>query len=131
MTCIRKRSNHLVLAGSLAVAVIAASVTACGGGGASQAQGAAPGQWTAAEVTQFRAAGGNGGSDTQNACILGYFERDMSFGNAMAVESVAPPSSNMSTAQIESAVVTKYGATDGAAINSQFEQVVTDATANC
>jgi hypothetical protein len=37
----------------------------------------------------------------------------------------------MSAAQIESAVTSKYGASAGAAINAQFEQVITDAAANC
>jgi hypothetical protein len=133
MRFIGKRSNQLLLAWSLAVAATAATVTACGSGSASSlAQGAAPGQWTKAQVSQFTAAGGTGGSDSQDSCIIGYFERDMSFGNAMAVVSVEPASaSSMSTAQVKSAVVGKYGTTAGDAINAQFDQVVTDATDNC
>ena len=132
MAFIGERRNQLILAWSLAVVVTAATVTACGGGSASSlAQGAAPGQWTKAEVSQFTAAGGTGGSDSQDSCIIGYFERDMSFGNAMAVASVDPASASMSTAQIKSAVVGKYGTTAGDSINAQFDQVVTDAADNC
>jgi hypothetical protein len=132
MRFIGKRSNQLLLAWSLAVAATAATVTACGSGSASSlAQGAAPGQWTKAQVSQFTAAGGTGGSDSQDSCIIGYFERDMSFGNAMAVASVSPASSSMSTAQIKSAVVGRYGTTAGDAINAQFDEVVADAADNC
>lgn len=96
------------------------------------AQGSAPGQWTAAEVSQFTAAGGGTGGGSENSCIFGYFERDMSFGNAMAVVSVDPASnSSMSPAQIEAAVVSKYGTTEGDAINAQFEQVATDVGSDC
>lgn len=132
MAFTRERNNQLVLAWPLALAVIAAAVTACGGGSASSlAQGAAPGKWTKAEVSQFTAVGGTGGNDSQDLCVIGYFERDMSFVNAMAVASVDPASGGMSTAQIESAVVGKYGTTEGSAINAQFEQVVSDAAGNC
>ncbi|HMD94857.1 MAG TPA: hypothetical protein VKG80_19670 [Trebonia sp.] len=125
------KKQFLLLTGSLAVAVTALTVTACGGGGAAgPAQGSAPGQWTQAEVSQFTTAGG--GSGGENSCIIGYFERDMSFGNAMAVVSVDPASDgSMSFAQIEAAVVSKYGATEGHAVNAQFEQVATDAGTNC
>jgi hypothetical protein len=128
---IKAHKKQLFLTGA-AVAVTAFTVTACGGGGgaASIAQGSAPGQWTQAEVSQFTAEGGGTGSGT--SCVIGYFERDMSFGNAMAVASVAPASDgNMSFAQIEAAVVSKYGATEGDAINAQFDQVATDAATNC
>jgi hypothetical protein len=132
MAFIRERGNRLLLAWALAVAVAAATVTACGGGSASSlAQGAAPGQWTNSEVSQFTAAGGTAGSDSQDSCVIGYFERDMSFGNAMAVVSVDPAAASMSTAQIKSAVVGKYGTTEGDAINAQFDQVVTDSADNC
>jgi hypothetical protein len=133
MVFIKAHKKQLLLTGSLAVAVTALTVTACGGGGAaSLAQGSAPGQWTAAEVSQFTAAGGGAGSGSENSCIIGYFERDMSFGNAMAVVSVDPASdSSMSLAQIEAAVVSKYGTTEGDAINAQFEQVGTEAGTNC
>ncbi len=131
MRFIGERRNRLFLAWSLAVAVTAATVTACGGSASSLSQGAAPGQWTKAEVSQFTAAGGTGGSDSQDSCVIGYFERDMSFGNAMAVASVSPASSSMSTAQIKSAVVGRYGTTAGDAINAQFDQVVADAADNC
>jgi hypothetical protein len=133
MVFIKAHKKQLLLTGSLAVAVTAFTITACGGGGAaSVAQGSAPGQWTQAEVSQFKAAGGGAGSGNENSCIIGYFEQDMSFGNAMAVESVDPASdSSMSLAQIEAAVVSKYGTTESDAINAQFEQVATDAGTNC
>jgi hypothetical protein len=133
MVFITAHKKQFLLTTSLAVAVTAFTVTACGGGGAaSVAQGSAPGQWTQAEVTQFTAAGGGAGSGSENSCIIGYFKQDMSFGNAMAVVSVDPASdSSMTTAQIESAVLSKYGTTDGDTINTQFEQVVTDAATNC
>ena len=109
------------------------TVTACGGGGgAALAQGAAPGQWTKAEISQFTAAAGAGGSDSQDSCIVGYFERDMSFGNAMAVVSVDPASGpSMSAAQVKTALVSKYGTAEGDTVNAQFEQVVTDSDSNC
>ncbi len=132
MVFIKARKNQFLLTGALAVAVTALTVTACGGGGAaSLAQGSAPGQWSQSEVSQFTAAGGGGGSGSENSCIIKYFEQDMSFGNAMAVESVDPPNSSMSLAQVEAAVVSKYGATEGSAINAQFEQVAADASTNC
>ena len=133
MVFIKARKKQLLLTGSLAVAVTALTITACGGGGAaSPAQGSAPGQWTQAEVSQFTAAAGGTGSASENSCIFGDFERDMSFGSAMAVVSVAPVSGpSMSPAQIEAAVVSKYGATEGDAINAQFKHVDTDAVTNC
>jgi hypothetical protein len=132
MSFIRERRNQLLLALPLAVVVTAATVTACGSGGSSGlAQGAAPGQWTKAQVSQFAAAGGTAGSDTEDTCITGDFARDMSFGNAMAVVSVDPPSANMSAAQIKAALETKYGTTEGDAIDTQFEQVAADASSNC
>jgi hypothetical protein len=132
MEFIKERSKRIAAATSLTAAVIATAVTACGGGGGSSLlQGAAPGQWTQTEVSQFTAAGGTGGSSSQDSCIIGYFERDMSFGNAMAVASVAPPSSSESNAQIESAVLSKYGTNDGSTINTQFEKVISDAAVNC
>ncbi len=92
MVFIKAHKKQFLLAGPLAaVAVAALAVTGCGGGGApGPAQGAAPGQWTRAEVSQFTAAAGAGSSDSQDSCAIGYFERDMSFGNAMAVVSVDP-----------------------------------------
>ncbi|HSZ39196.1 MAG TPA: hypothetical protein VK817_04495 [Trebonia sp.] len=133
MVFIKAHKKHLLLTGALAAAVTAFTVTACGGGGAaSPAQGSAPGQWTQAEVTQFTAAGGGAGSGSENSCIIRYFEQDMSFGNAMAVVSVDPASdSSTSLAQIKAAVVSKYGTTEAGAINTQFEQVATDAGTNC
>ena len=133
MEFIKAGKKQFFITGSLAVAVAAFTVTACGGGGASSlTQGSAPGQWTAAEVSQFTAAGGGAGSGGENSCIIKYFEQDMSFGNAMAVVSVDPASdSSMSLTQIEAAVTSKYGTTDGNAINAQFAQVATDASANC
>jgi hypothetical protein len=125
------KASKKLLTGALAGAVMALTVTACGGGAASPAQGSAPGQWTAAEAGQFTAAGGGAGSGSDNSCIIKYFERDMSYGNAMDVVSVDPASSSMSIAQVEAAVINKYGATQGAAINAQFEQVVSDASVHC
>src|SRR5271169_2387996 len=128
-----KAHRKLLLAGSLAAAVTAFTLTACGGGGAAApAQGSAPGRWTQAEVSQFRAAAGSGGSASQEACATGYVERDMSFSNAMAVVSVYPASGpSLSAAQIKAALVSKYGTAEGAAINDQYGQVVTDADNNC
>jgi hypothetical protein len=133
MVFIKAHRKQLLLAGSLAVAVTAFTVTACGGGSvAASAQGSAPGQWTKAEVSQFTAAAGAGGSDSQESCAIGYFERDMSFGNAMAVVSVDPASgTSMSAAQVKAALVSKYGTAGGDAINAQFGQVITGADNNC
>ena len=126
-----KTQKQLLLAGPLAVAAAAFTVTACaGGGGAALAQGGPPGQWTKAETSQFTAAAGGGGS--QDSCIVGYFERDMSFGNAMAVVSVDPASGpSMSAAQVKTALVKKYGTATGNAVNAQFERVITDSDGNC
>lgn len=133
MVFIKAHRKQLLLAGSLAVVVTAFTVTACGGGGAAgPAQGAAPGQWTQAEVSQFTAAAGSNGSASQDSCDVGYFERDMSFGNAMAVASADPASdTNMSAAQIKAALVSKYGTAVGDAINAQFERAATDSGNNC
>ena len=128
-----KAHRKLLLAGPLAAAVTVFTVTACGGGGpAGPAQGSGPGQWTQAEVSQFTAAAGSGSSASQDSCIIGYFERDMSFGNAMAVVSVEPASgASLSNAQVKAALVSKYGTAQGDAINTQFGQVVTDSGNNC
>ena len=77
--------KQFLLAGPLAAAVTAVTITACGGGSTPAfAQGSAPGHWTQTEISEFMAAGGSDGSDSTDSCIAGYFERDMSFGNAMA-----------------------------------------------
>ena len=146
MVLIKAHRKPFLLAGSLAVAVTALTVTACGGGGstaapaqgataaqgAAQAEGAAPGRWTQAEVGQFTAAADAGGNVSQESCIIKYVKQDMSFGNAMDVVSVDPASdSSMSAAQVEAAVVGKYGEADGNAINAQFGQAATDADNNC
>ena len=133
MVFIKARRKQLLVAGSLAAAVTAFTVTACSGGSAAApAQGPAPGHWTQAEVSQFTAAGGSGGSASQDSCIIGYFERDMSFGNAMAVVSVEPASAaSLSAAQVKAALVSKYGTAQGDAINAQFGQVITDSDNNC
>jgi hypothetical protein len=133
MAFIKADRKQFLLAGSLAAAVAAVTVTACGGGtGAALAQGAPPGQWTKAEISQFTAAGGSAGSASQDSCIIGYFERDMSFGNAMAVVSVVPASdSGMSPAQIKAALVKKYGTAEGDAIYAEYGRVGTDASSNC
>jgi hypothetical protein len=132
MVFIKAHRKQLLLAGSLA-AVTAFTVTACGGGAAAAPpQGAAPGKWTQAEVSQFTAAAGSGGSASQESCATGYVERDMSFSNAMAVVSVDPASGpGLSVAQIKAALVSKYGTAEGDAINAQYGQVVTDSNNNC
>jgi hypothetical protein len=131
MVFIKAHRKQLLAAGSMAVTVTAFTVTACGGGSAAAlAQGSAPGQWTQAEVSQLTAAAG--GSASQEACAIGYTERNMSFGNAMALVSVDPASgSSMSAAQVKAALVSKYGAAGGGAINAQFEKAVTDSDNNC
>ena len=133
MTFTKAHNKQFLLTGTLAIALTAFSVTACSSGGApSLTQGSAPGQWTQAEVTQFMAVGGGAASGGDNSCIIRYFEQDMSFGNAMAVASVDPASdTSMTLAQIEAAVVSKYGTTAGNAVDTQFAQVATDATTNC
>jgi hypothetical protein len=133
MVSIKAHGKQFLLAGSLAAIVTAFTVTACGGGGAATpAQGAAPGQWTQAQVSQFTAAAGSGGSASQESCAVAYFERDMSFSNAMAVVSVDPASGpSLSAAQIKAALLSKYGTAEGDAINAQFEPAVTSANNNC
>src|ERR1035438_106694 len=133
MVFIKAHRKQFLLAGSLAAAVTALTVTACGGGSAAApAQGSASGQWTQAEVSQFTAAAGSGGSASQESCVVGYFKRDMSFENAMAVVSVDPASgASLSAAQIKAALVSKYGTAKGDAINAQFGQVVTGSDSSC
>jgi hypothetical protein len=133
MVFIKAHRKQFLLAGSLAAVVTVCTVTACGGGGAAApAQGSGPGQWTQAEVSQFTAKAGSGGSVSQDSCIIGYFERDMSFANAMAVVAVEPASgASLSNAQVKAALVSKYGTAEGDAINTQFGQVVTDSDNNC
>ena len=134
MVSIKAHGKQLLLAGSLAAAVTAFTVTACGGGGAAApAQGAAPSQWTQAEVSQFTAKAGSGGSVSQDSCIIGYFERDMSYGNAMAVAAVQSGSSGagLSAGQVKTALVSKYGTTEGDAISTQYGQVLSDSVNNC
>jgi hypothetical protein len=133
MIFIKAHKKQLRLGGALAVAVAAVTVTACGGGNvAASAQGAAPGHWTAAEVSQFTAAAVAGGDAGEEACVVRYVKQDMSFGNAMAIAAVDPASdSSMSAAQIQAAVVSKYGTARGNAINAQFGQAATDADSNC
>jgi hypothetical protein len=125
--------KQLVLAGSLAAVVTVFTVTGCGGGGApATAQGGTPGHWTSAEISQFTAAAGSGGNASQDSCVVGYFERDTSFSNAMAVLSVDPASGpGLSAAQIKTALLSKYGTTKGGAIDAQFGQVVTASDSNC
>jgi hypothetical protein len=132
MIFIKSHKKRLRLAGVLAVAAV--TVTACGGGGnvAASAQGAAPGHWTAAEVSQFTAAAGPGDDASDESCVIRYVKQDMSFGNAMAIAAVDPASdSSMTAAQIQAAVVSKYGTAKGNAINAQFGQAATDADSNC
>ena len=130
MVFIKARRRQLLLAGSLAVAVTAFTVTACGGSAATSAQGS-PGHWTQAEASQFTTAAGSGGSASQDSCIIGYFERDMSFGNAMDVVAVEPASSSLSAAQLKAALISKYGTAKGEAVNAQFTQTLTDSNNHC
>ena len=131
MVFIKARRKHLLLAGSLA-AVTAFSVTACGGGSAAAAAHGSPGHWTQAEISQFTAEAGSGGSASQDSCIIGYFERDMSFGNAMDVASVESASSaSLSAAQVKAALTSKYGTAEGGAIDAQFTQTGTDSDNHC
>ena len=134
MVFIKAQRKQLLLAGSLAVVVTALAVTACGGAGggaAVVAPGSAPGHWTQAEVSKFTAAAA-GANASQDSCAIGYVKRDMSFANAMALASVDPASdTSMSAAQVEAAVVGKYGTSEGNAINAQFGQAATDADTNC
>jgi hypothetical protein len=133
-----ENKKQFLVAGSLAVIMTALTVTACGGAkvaasaqGTATTQGSAAGQWTKAEVSKFKAASGAAAGDSQESCVIGYFERDMSFGNAMAVTTVDPASSSLSAAQIKTAVVGKYGTTEGGTINAQFGRVVTDSNTDC
>jgi hypothetical protein len=122
--------KHFLLAAPLA-AVTAVTITACGGGSAPAfAQGAAPGHWTQTEVSEFVAGSGSGNGNSTDSCIAGYFERDMSFGNAMAIGMVSSDN-NMSPSQIGTALVAKYGTAEGDAIYSQYQQVISDSTINC
>jgi hypothetical protein len=130
MVFIKARRKHLLLAGSLA-AVTVFAVTACGGGSAAAPAQGTPGRWTHAEVSQFTARAGSDGSASQDSCIIGYFERDMSFGNAMDVVAVAPATSTGSAAQIKAAVISKYGTAKGDAVNVQFAQTITDSNSHC
>ena len=133
MEFIKAHRKRFLLTGSLAVAVTAFTVTACGGGSvAAVAQGSAPGQWTAAEVSQFTTAADVGGTTSGESCVIGDFKRDMSFKNAMAVSSVVPASdTSMSASQVKAALVSKFGTTEGSAINAQFGQVISDSNSNC
>jgi hypothetical protein len=136
MTSIETQRKRLLLAGSLAVAVTALTVTACGGGSAAAAkagtQGSAPGQWTQAEVSQFTAVADAGGNANEESCVVGYVKRDMSFKNAMAVVSVDPASGpSMTAAQVKAALVSKFGTAAGEAMNAQFGQAITDSDSNC
>jgi hypothetical protein len=132
MEFIKARRSQLLLAGSLAAAVTALTVTGCGGGSAATPVQGSPGHWTQAEVSQFTAAAGSGGGTSQDSCIIGYFERDMLFANAMDVVSVDSASSNsLSAAQVKAALISKYGTAQGDAINAQFAQTVTDSNSHC
>jgi len=129
----KARRKQFLPAGALAVAVTAFMVTACGGGSpAGPAQGSSPGQWTQAEMSKFTAASGADAGNSQDSCAIGYFERDMSFGNAMAIVAVDPASGASKTAaQVKAALVSKYGASEGGAIDAQFQQTITDSDSHC
>jgi hypothetical protein len=130
MVFIKARRKRFFLAESLAAAVTAFTVTACGGGSPIATAQGSPGHWTAAEISQFTAEAGSGGSSSEDSCIIGYFERDMSFEYAMDVASVTA-NSNLSDAQVKAALVSKYGTAEGGAIGAQFGQVVTDSDNHC
>jgi hypothetical protein len=124
------RRMLFLLAGPVIAAVTAVTVAACGGGSApAVGQGSAPGHWTQTEVSEFDTSASSDGSST-DSCIAGYFERDMSFGNAMAVGIVSSWGST-SGSQVEAALVAKYGITEGDAIYSQYQQAVGDSVSNC
>jgi hypothetical protein len=129
MIFIKAHRKQFLLAGSLAAAVVALSVTACGGGNPAATTQGSPGHWTAAEISQFTAGADSDGS-SEDSCIIGYFERDMSFEYATDVSSVTS-SSNLSDAQVKAALVSKYGAAKGGAAGAQFGQVVTDSDNHC
>jgi hypothetical protein len=133
MVFIKTRRKQFLLAGALAAAVTAFTVTACGGGTAATPAQGSPGHWTQAQDSTFTsAAGSGGGSASQDSCVIGYFERDMSFGNAMDVVSVEPASSaSLSAAQLKTALISKYGTAQGDAIDAQFTQTVTNANNPC
>jgi hypothetical protein len=131
MEWIKARGTRLLLAG-LAFAAAALTVTACSSGGSpAVTPGSAPGQWTTGEVSKFVASGGSTGDASQDSCVEGSFEHDMSYGYAMAVIAVDPQGTISSATQLESTVVSKYGATTGAAINAQLANVVEDVGTNC
>jgi hypothetical protein len=126
----KTHKKQFLLAGPLVAAVTAVTIAACGGGSTpAVAQGSAPGHWTQAEVGEFVTASGSDDGDSEDSCIAGYFERDMSFGNAMAIGKVS--SDSMSTPQVGAALVAKYGTTEGGVIYSQYKQVISDSTINC
>jgi hypothetical protein len=136
MSFSKSHKKQLRLAGAIAAAVTALTVTACGGGGvasvAAVASGSAAGHWTQAEVSQFTAAAIAGGDTAGGSCAVGYVKQDMSFPNAMAIAAVDPASdTSMSEAQVKAAVLSKYGTARGNAINAQFGQAATDADNNC
>ena len=125
MAFIKTRGNQRLPAWPLAAVVTVLTVTACGSSAGS------PGHWTQAEVSQLLASASQEGSSSQNSCIFKYVERDMSFDNAMALNAVDPTSASMSPAQIEAAVISKFGAAKGHAIASQFRQFITDSVSKC
>jgi hypothetical protein len=122
--------KQFLLAGPLVAAVTAVMITACGGGSAPAfAQGSAPGHWTQAEINKFVAASGSDDGDSTDSCIARYFEQDMSFGNAMAIGTVA--SDSMSAPQVGAALIAKYGSAEGNTVYSQYQQVISDSASNC
>ncbi|MGH3277032.1 MAG: hypothetical protein ACRDNZ_22230, partial [Streptosporangiaceae bacterium] len=132
MVFIKTRRKQFLLAGPLAAAVTAFTVTACGGGTAATPAQGAPGHWTQAEDSKFTTEAGSGGGASQDSCIIGYFERDMSFGDAMDVVSAESASStSLSAAQLKTALISKYGTAQGGAIDGQFAQTVTDSNNHC
>jgi hypothetical protein len=114
-------------AASIAAAIaVCAALTACGGGSSSSsiAAVAAPGQWTSAELAHFESVGGSAGQGTaSDDCIAKEISDAMSYGDAMAVVAVAPASTDMSSAQIQAALIAKYGQQEGSTLYAEFAAV--------
>jgi hypothetical protein len=128
----------LAACGSSAPASVPASATNPPATGAAQAQTAyapppaviaAPGLWTSAQVSQFQAVEGSTGDSTRDACLAQATSSTVSFGDAMAAVSVAPASSNPTAAQLQAALIKKYGPEEGSTIYNEMAAVA--ATSSC
>jgi hypothetical protein len=110
----------------VAVIAVCAALTACGGGSSSSSisPGAAPGQWTSADLAHFESVGGSAGQGTAvDNCIAKDVSEAMSYGDALAVVAVVPASTNMSGAQIKSALIAKYGQQEGSTLYTESTSV--------